>query len=66
MEIARSAKFMAFSIKEKLGIENDDPIIRKLMTKFQRRGFSEYLIEMKTKLLKGHYGGEDVNVRPKV
>lgn len=66
IQISRSAKFMAYAIKEKLQLDQDDPLVRKLATKFQRRGFSEYLIELKAKLLEQFRNGQPVDIRPKV
>jgi hypothetical protein len=65
IEIARLAKILAFNVKDKVGYKGGDAMVLKLANRFQRRGYREYLSDMKSRYLSSLRNGEDFDLRPK-
>jgi hypothetical protein len=65
IEIARLAKILAFNVKDKVGYKGGDAMVLKLANRFQRRGYREYLSDMKSRYLSSLRKGEDFDLRPK-
>lgn len=63
--IARYAKTVAFALKNENQLDIDDDKVLKIAIKMQRRGYREYLSEVKDSLLKAYHKGESVEVRVK-
>lgn len=69
IQIARIAKTLAFAIKSKIVSRKEtikDSLVLKLANKMQRRGYREYLAEMKIKLLKQYRECDDFELNLKI
>lgn len=64
--IARKAKLLAFNLKERSEFIGSDSLVLKLANRLQRRGYREYIAEMKTNLLKELREGKPVEIKTKL